>query len=296
MISAVISPVLAFAPGAPRLHWNLVADWRELFSYPFMVNAYRAGTIVAILAGVVGWFVVLRRQTFASHTIAVVGFPGAAGAVLAGWSASLGYYAAAVVAAVVIGALRRRGREPDADDPAVTGTVQAVALATGFALVTRYGGLLGSTSGLLFGSFLGITATQVGGLAIGAALTLGALAAMARPLLFASVDADVAAARGVPVRALSIAFLVVLGVAAAAVSQVTGSLLVFALLVLPAATAQAISSRPGRSLVMAVALALLTVWVALLVAYYSTLPIGFVLTTAAFLPYGVVTSAQRLAR
>src|SRR5439155_11472974 len=149
------------------------------------------------------------------------------------------------------------------------GTTQSFALASGMLFIALYTGFADGTNALLFGSFLGITATQVTVLGAVAVAVLAVLAVAGRPLLFASVDADVARAHGVPARALGALFLVLLGTAAAEVSQITGALLVFALRVLPPATAQLVTSRPARSLVLSVALALATVWVALFVAYYS---------------------------
>src|SRR5438094_7047447 len=179
----------------PQLTWNLVQDVRQVLVFPFMVNAFRAGLIVAVLAGLVGWFMVVRRQTFAGHTLALVGFPGAAGAVLVGVSAHLGYYAFCLAAALVIAAvpLRRSFTE----ESAVIGTLQAFALACGFFFASLFKGNLSGVNALLFGSFLGITEAQVGTLAVLATLALAVLAAVGRPLLFASVDGDVAAARGV---------------------------------------------------------------------------------------------------
>jgi zinc/manganese transport system permease protein len=265
-----------------RFSWNLLADLHEMWSMPFMVNAFRAGTLVAVLAGVVGWFMVLRRQTFAGHTLAVVGFPGAAGSVLVGLGAAAGYYASCVAAAVTIAAVPARPGRARTEESALVGTVQAVALATGTLFIALYHGFLGGTSALLFGSFLGITDRNVLVLCGVAALVLGVLAAVGRPLLFASVDPGVAGVAGVPVRGIDTGFLVLLGIAAAGVSQITGSLLVFALLVLPAATAQRLSARPVPSLVLSVLLALVTVWAALFVGYYSPYPIGFWLTSIAF--------------
>ncbi|HVT78878.1 MAG TPA: metal ABC transporter permease [Acidimicrobiales bacterium] len=269
----------------PELSWNVARDLRQLFEYPFMVNAFRAGTIAAVTAGCVGWFMVLRRQSFAGHTLAVVGFPGAAGAVLIGASANLGFFAFCVVAALVIAAQPQAGRRSFSEESAVIGLVQAFALACGFLFVSLYRGNLNGINALLFGSFLGITTGGVLWLASIATAGLVALAAVARPLLFASVDPDVAAASGVRVRLLSAAFLVLLGVAAAATSQITGSLLVFALLVLPAATAQRITARPALSVALTVALALGVTWSGLALAYYSTYPIGFYVTTIAFGAY-----------
>jgi zinc/manganese transport system permease protein len=269
----------------PRLGWDVVRDVRQLFEYPFMVNAFRAGTIVAITAGLIGWFMVLRRQTFAGHTLALVGFPGAAGAVLIGVSAHLGYFAFCIAAALVIAALPQSGRRGFTEESAVIGTLQAFALACGFLFVSLYRGNLSGINALLFGSFLGITESQVAAVAVLAIAALAVLAVIARPLLFASIDPDVAAARGVPVRLVSVAFLVLLGVAAAATSQITGSLLVFALLVLPAATAQRITIRPAAGAALSVVIALVVTWLGLAFGYYSSSPIGFYVTSIAFAAY-----------
>lgn len=263
---------------------NPLADLQELWAYPFMVNAFRAGAIVAVLAAAMGWFMVLRRQTFAGHTLSVVAFPGAAGATLIGVSASYGYYAFCVVVAVLIAAAGH-GRRQYSAEPAITGTLQTVALAFGLLFVTLSKGFLNGTTALLFGSFLGITTGQVVLLALIAALTLAVLALLGRPLLFSSVDPDVAAARSVPVRALSTVFLVLLGAAIAATAQITGALLVFALLVMPAATAQRLTSRPLLGLVLAAAIGWLATWTALIAAYYSPYPIGFYVTAIAFVCY-----------
>ena len=284
----------------PPLTWDLLADARELFAFPFMVNAVQAGTIVAVLAGLVGWFMVLRRQSFTGHTVAVVGFPGAAGAVLVGVSATYGYFAFAIAAALMIALVPNAGGRGYSEESAVTGTVQAAALATGFLFVNLYGGFMGSANALLFGSFLGITTGQVQLLLVVAAVTVLLLTLIGRPLLFASVDPAVAKARGVPVRALSVTFLVLLAAAAAGVAQITGSLLVFALLVVPAATAQSLTARPAVSMALTVVIALAITWSALFLAYYQPYPIGFFVTTFAFAAYLTATAWRhtraRLAR
>jgi zinc/manganese transport system permease protein len=267
---------------------NLVADVQDMWSLAFMVNAFRAGTIVAVLAAVVGWFMVLRRQSFAGHTLAVVGFPGAAGAVWLGFGVAYGYFGLSLLAALVIAALPARGSHGYrgfSEQSAVIGVVQAVALASGMLFIALYKGFLNGTNALLFGSFLGITAGQVATLAAVAVAALLVLAVIGRRLLFASIDPDVAAARGVPTRGLDAVFLLLLGATAAEVGQITGALLVFALLVLPPATAQVLTARPVHGLALSVGLALVSVWVALFVAYYSPYPIGFWLTTIAFTLY-----------
>ena len=278
--------------GAPTLSWNLLSDLRQLFDYPFMVHAIEAGTIVAVLAAAVGWFTVLRRETFAAHTLAVVGFPGAAGAVLLGISASAGYFVFCVGAALVVASAGRP--RSGGEGSAVIGTTQAFILGCGYLFATLYSGNLNGVDSLLFGNFLGITSAQIVTLALLALLALAALAVMARPLLFASIDPDVAASRGVPVRFVSVAFLVILGIAAAETSQITGSLLVFALLVLPAATAQRLTPRPGYSMAMALVVALVVTWVGLAISYYSPYPIGFWITTVAFAGYLAAHLPRRL--
>jgi zinc/manganese transport system permease protein len=271
--------------------WNIVTDIQELWSFPFMVNAFRAGTLIAIAAAVMGWFMVLRRQTFAGHTLAVVGFPGAAGATLIGIGAIYGYYAFCLVAATVIAAVSRDTR--GAHSSAVTATVQAFALACGFLFITVYKGFLGAVNSLLFGAFLGITDDQVVAVGIGTVAVLGILLVLGRPLLFATIDPDVAAARGVPVRHLSIAFLILLGAAVAETSQITGTLLVFALLVMPAATAATLTTRPAHGLVTAAAIGVAVTWLGLGAAYYTDYPIGFFVTTIAFCLYVLAQLAQR---
>ncbi|QIQ06596.1 metal ABC transporter permease [Streptomyces liangshanensis] len=256
-----------------------------MWAFPFMVNAFRAGTVIAVGAGVMGWFMVLRRQSFAGHTLAVVGFPGAAGAALVGIGATYGYFAFCLTAALVVAAVPRAGRESEGREAAVVGTVQAFLLACGFLFTALYKGLLGGVTSLLFGSFLGITTTQVLVLLGVTVLVLAVLAAIGRPLLFASVDPDVAAGRGVPVRLLSTLFLVLLGAATAEASQITGTLLVFALLVMPAATAQALTARPVLSLALSALIAVAVTWLGLIAAYYSPYPLGFYVTTFAFAGY-----------
>jgi zinc/manganese transport system permease protein len=180
-------------------------------------------------------------------------------------------------------------------ESAAIGSVQAFALGLGFLFVSLYHGLLNGLESLLFGTFLGITDDQVLVLLIVALAVLALLAAVARPLLFASVDADVARASGVPVTALSAGFLLLLGLAVAATSQITGALLVFALLVTPAATAQLVTPRPALSLALSVAIALLVTWLGLAIAYFSVYPVGFYVTSLSFGLYVVVRAWRAVA-
>jgi len=257
-------------------------DLSQLFAYHFMVNALMAGTLVAVTASAIGWFMVVRQQTFAGHTLSLVAFPGAAAAALAGAPAFVGYFAACVTGSLALSAVSAGEARSISHESAGIGAVQAFALACGFLFVSLYHGLLSGLDSLLFGTFLGISDGQVLVLLAVALGVLAVLAAVARPLLFASIDADVARASGVPVRALSVGFLMLLGVAVAATSQITGALLVFALLVTPAATAQLLTARPGRSLALSVGIALAVTWLGLGIAYFSVYPVGFFVTSISF--------------
>jgi zinc/manganese transport system permease protein len=275
----------------PQLSWNLARDASEVFEYHFMVNALLAGSIVAVMAGLLGWFMVLRREAFAGHTLSLMAFPGASGAALIGVPATWGYFAFCAAGGVAIGRLSGSGRRSLSEQSALIGCVQALALACGYLFLSLYGGVLGDLENLLFGTVVGISDSQVLVLAAVAVSTLAGLLALGRPLLFASVDADVASARGVPARRVSVLFLVLLGLAVAETSQVTGVLLVFALLMMPAASAQAITARPGLGLLLTVALGLAVVWVGLGVAYFSVYPAGFFITSISFAVYVVVRVA-----
>ena len=262
-----------------------ITDLRELFTFPFMVNALEAGTIVAVLASVVGWYMVLRRQTFAGHTLSVMAFPGAAGAALAGLPTALGYYLACGGAALFMRGARGSARRGSGAETATVATVQAMGLAAGYLFLSVNNAVLGGTETLLFGTFLGISRGQVLTLMIVAGVALAVIVVSFRPLLLETIDPEAARARGLPVKAMDLGFLLVLAAAVAAVSQITGALLVFALLVAPAAAAQQLTMRPGLGLVLSMVLALAIVWLGLGIAYFSVYPVGFYVTTIAFAVY-----------
>ncbi|HEX3054892.1 MAG TPA: metal ABC transporter permease [Gaiellaceae bacterium] len=266
------------------LSWSPVADVRALFAFPFMQHALAAGTIVAVMAGVIGWFMVLRRQTFAGHTLSVTAFTGASAASLAGVPVAVGYFGTCGLGAIALAAAAGQRRSLGSES-AATGSIGALALALGFLFVSLYHGVLTGLDSLLFGTFLGITSSQVLVLLVVAAVALVVVALAARPLLFSSVDPDVARAGGVPVRLLGLGFLLVLGLSVAETSQITGALLVFALLVTPAAAAHRITARPFASVVLSVALALAVTWLGLALAYFSVYPVGFYITSLSFAVY-----------
>jgi zinc/manganese transport system permease protein len=272
----------------PSLSLDLVSDVRQLVTFPFMVHALEAGTIVAVLAAAVGWYMVLRRQSFAGHTLSLMAFPGATGAALAGLPVSLGYYLACGAAALAMGRTSRSSTRGFGSETAVIGTVQTVGLAAGYLFLSLNSAVLTGTETLLFGTFLGVTQGQVVALLVIAVVVLGGLGIAARPLLFSTVDRDLAHASGIPVDALDVAFLLLLAMAVAATSQITGVLLVFAVLVAPAAAAQQITTRPAMSLLLGIAFALVVVWLGLGAAYFSKYPVGFYTTTFAFGLYVLV--------
>jgi zinc/manganese transport system permease protein len=278
----------------PSLSLDPVSDVRQLFTFPFMVNALEAGTIVAVLAALVGWYMVLRRQAFAGHTLSVMAFPGATGAALIGLPTALGYYIACATAAVSLRGSGRIGGRSYRTETAAIGTIQATGLAAGFLFLSLNRQVLGGPETLLFGTFLGVSRGQVVALLAVAAAAIVALAACARPLLLATVDRDIAEAGGLPVRALDAAFLLILALAVAATSQITGALLVFALLVAPPAAAQQVTMRPLLGLALSVMFALLIVWLGLGIAYFSPYPVGFWTTTFAFGLYLLAAGGRRV--
>jgi zinc/manganese transport system permease protein len=265
----------------------------QLVSYPFMQNAFLAGTTEAVLAGIVGYFVVLRGEAFAGHTLSVVGFPGAAGAILFGLPQLLGLAVMCTASGLGIGVLGRGTVRDRHAESAAIGTIQAFMLALGFLFVSLYKGLLGGVYSILFGTFLGITRQQVLLLLVIAVVVLAVLAVIGRPLLYLSVDEPAAAAAGVPVRALSIGFLVLLGLAIASTALITGALLVFALLVMPAAAANQLLVRPGQAMIVSIALGLVIVWSGLTISYFTDLPIGFLVTGVGFVIYVMARLVRR---
>ncbi len=268
--------------------WDLVADLRLLLQFHFMQNALVAGTLVALLAGAAGYFIVLRGQSFAAHMLSQVGFPGAAAGVLFHVSPVLGLVAFCAVAAVGISATGRNLEAGHRAESAVVGSILAFSLGLGLLFFRLYRGSVQGVYGFLFGTILGITDRDVAVTVVATFVTLAALAVIARPLIFASVDPDVAEARGVPVRAVSLAFLLIVALSVAVTVQVIGTLLIFALLVAPGASALQLTARPTLALALTMVLSLLFTWSGLAVAYFSGYPVGFFITTLAFVSYGVI--------
>jgi zinc/manganese transport system permease protein len=277
--------------------WNPITDLQLLFEFHFMQNAFLAGTVVAVVAGAVGYFMVLRAQTFAGHALAHVGFAGAAGALLFGLSPVIGLLVVGIGAAIGMGLLG--DRDGAGGDGVAIAAVFTFSLGVGLLFLQLYAGQAENAYSILFGAVLGISDGDVRTIAATALVTLVMLGVVARPLLFASLDPEMAVARGVPVRALSIGFLVLVAFAVAQAVQVVGILLIFALLVTPAATAQRLTARPALAVALSIVLALLFTWLGIAVAYFAPYSVvGFYVTTIAFVTYALVRllTAERVER
>jgi zinc/manganese transport system permease protein len=273
---------------SPELSWNVLDDLAALFHYDFMVHAFEAGTIVAVVAGAIGYFVVLRSSAFAAHALSHIGFAGATGAVLLGISPVFGLLAFTLGSGIAIGALGNRLRGRDV----TIGIVLAWTLGLGVLFISLYRGYATEAYALLFGEILGISQGDVVVTLVAGIVTIVCLVAVYRPLLFSSVDEELASAKGVPVTALSIGFMAILAVAVTEAVQVVGVLLIFALIVTPAAIAVRFTSRPAAAIVSGAALALAFTWLGLTIAYYSPHPVSFFITSLAFATYVAVRLAE----
>lgn len=261
--------------------WNLVADVQNMLSFAFMRNAFAAGTASALVAGLIGYFVVMRASSFAAHAISHIGFAGAAGAVLIGINPVLGVGALSLAASVSMGLLGRRLRGRDV----VIGLVMAASLGLGYLFISLYTGNATDAYAVLFGQIFGITVGAVRITLLTSAVVLALLAAIYRPLLFASLDEEVAEARGIRVGAVGLGFMMLLALAVSEAVQVSGVLLIFALLVAPGAIAGRVFRRPAAALALSAALAILITWASLALAFYTPYPVSFYVTTLAFVLY-----------
>ena len=260
----------------------------DMFAHPFMRQAFLAGLPIAALTGAVGYFMVLRSQVFTGDALSHVAFTGALGALAFGLDARLGLFTATIGIGVVLGLLGHRGH---ADDVLI-GTVFAWILGLGVLALSVYtASTQAATNGgagisVLFGSIFGLSPTRA---ALASTIALALLAvtvAIARPLLFASLDEAVAAARGVPVTALGVGFLALAGATAAEATQAVGALLLLGLLAAPAGAASRLTRNPYTGLALSVVLSLVAMSVGLTVSYLAPqLPPSFSILTIAALTY-----------
>jgi zinc/manganese transport system permease protein len=265
---------------------------------PFLVHALLAGTAIAAAAGLVGHFLVLRAQVFTGDALSHVAFTGALAALAFGLDARIGLFVATVGVAVLMGSLGRRGRADDV----VIGSIFAWILGLGVFFLTLYTTTRSTANGaagvaVLFGSIFGLSAAQAGLAVVIAVGVCFGMVLIARPLLFASIDEAVAAARGVPVRLLGYTFLVLVGACTAEATQAVGALLVLGLLAAPAGTAQRLTHRPFLALALSAALAVAEMWAGLGLSYaIPHTPPSFAILTVAALVYAAVVTVDTLAR
>jgi zinc/manganese transport system permease protein len=260
-----------------------------MFEYEFMQNAFAASGIVAVLAGVVGYFLVLRGQTFAGHALSHVGFTGATGAVLVGMSPLWGMIGFTLAAGIGMGAL---GEKLTGRDVAI-GVILTLSLGFGLLFLHFFTAYASQATALLFGNVLGVSHETLVVLAGLAVVSLGALAIIMRPLLFASLQPELAEAKGVSLRLVSILFLAITALAVAASTQIVGVLLVFALMVGPAAAAQNVATRLSTGVLLAAVFALGQAWLGLTLAYYTDWPTSFWITILAAGVYGLSLLGRR---
>ena len=247
----------------------------------FVHTALLAGAVVAVVSGAIGVFVVMRGLSFAVHAISELGFTGATGALVLGLSPVLGMFAGSLAVGGALGVLSLRGRERDS----AIGAVLAFGLGLGVLFLSLYQGYATAATNLLFGSIVGVDDTQLRVLALVAMIVLVALAVLYRPLYFAAIDPEVAAARGVPVRALSVAIFLLVALTTAEAIQVVGVLLVLTLVITPAAAAQRLTVRPGLTLLLSIAIALVSTEGGILLSLAQPWPTSFFISAISFAVY-----------
>ena len=291
-MSVVVAGVL------PPFTLNLWQDVQTILSYDFMRQALLAGTILSIVAGLVGYFVVLRHQAFAGESLSDVAFTGALGGAALGINPLASLLVITIAVAVAMGGFGERLRGRDV----AIGTVLAWVLGLGVLFLSLFTAHVSGTgtgfSGVtvLFGNILGISADQTRTIALISALAVLVLLLIARPLLFASLDPDVAAAQGVPVRLLGLGFMVLLAVTVSEATLAVGALLVFALLLLPAAIAHRVTSRPSWALALSAGLAVALTWLGIGIGFYTGYPSSVCISLLAFASYVVVLGSSRVSR
>jgi zinc/manganese transport system permease protein len=268
---------------------NILTSISDAWSYDFVRTALEAGTICALLSAAVGYFVVLRQMAFAGHALGHIGFAGACASVVLGWGPLPGMLALNVIAGAGMGLLGKRVQESDV----IIGMTLAFALGLGtffLALIKGYGG---AATVILFGSIISVSETQTLGMLVLTVISLAGLALLFRPLLFATLEPELAEAKGVPLRLVSTLFYVIVAVAVAFASQIVGVLLVFTLLIGPPAIAQRFCRHVWPGLLLSIAVGVGSTWVALILAYITDDPPSFWVPTLLFGLYLVSAAFTR---
>ncbi|AFW00684.1 ABC transporter permease [Gluconobacter oxydans] len=264
-----------------------------MFEFEFMRHAFLGCTIVSVLAGTVGWFLILRRQAFAAHALSHIGFSGAAGAVWLGVSPLYGMIAFSLLGGLAMGNETKGAGTLSSQRDSMIGLVLAASLGLGTWFLHEANGASSMATTLLFGDVLGIDTPTL--LALGAVtvLCMAGLAFLGRPLLFASLMPDVAQARGVPIRLTSLGFMAIAALACSACAEVSGALLAFSLMIGPAATALRLGLRPIAGLSVAVSLALFLSWGGLALSWMTDVPVPFWIGLGAAACYGIACMVRR---
>ena len=263
-----------------------------MLDYDFMRNAFAAATVVAIVAGLVGYFLVLRGQTFAGHALAHVGFTGATGAVLIGIAPLWGLVLMTLAAGIGMGMTGERLAQRDV----AIGMVLALSLGFGLLFLHFYTAFATQATALLFGNVLAVDISTVWTLLALGLVSLAALAVISRPLLFASLQPELAEAKGVSLRRYSVLFLAVVALATAECAQIVGVLLVFTLMVGPAAAAQRLTSGVGKGVLLSAALALIEAWLGITLAFYTDWPTSFWITALSAAVYVLAALPRPVSR
>jgi len=253
----------------------------DMFAYEFMNNAFAAAGIVAVVSGIVGYFLVMRGQTFAGHALSHIGFAGATGAGLIGLAPLWGLLGFTLAAGIVMGALSERISNRDI----AIGIVLSLALGFGLLFLHYYTSFATQATALLFGNVLAVDHTMIATLAVLAVITLAALAAIMRPLIFASLQPELAEAKGVPLRFVSTAFLAIVALAVSECAQIVGVLLVFTLMVGPPAAAQRVTTGLWSGLMLSATFALAEAWLGITLAYHTDWPVSFCIAVLSALGY-----------
>lgn len=272
------------------IRFSFDPDWLTTLSAPFMTNAFLAGLAIAVAAGVMGYFTIARHSTFAAHALAHIGLPGATGAALLGLPVSAGMGVFALGGALVIGALGKRASQREI----ATGTVLAFATGLGLFFARLSSSASQQMQSILFGSILTISTDQLVGFAVFDVILLAVLAVIYRPLLFSSLDEQVAQAKGVPIGAMNIIFMAIMaGVITIAVPAV-GTLLIFALVVTPAATANIITASPFKAMVTSGLLCLAAIWGGLVLSAMFPAPPSFIIVALSTLFWAIAKAVSSL--
>ncbi len=269
---------------------NLLNDLRQIIQYPFMQHAFEAGTIISIIAGVIGYFVVLRGSTFTAHAFSEIGFAGAAGAVLLSISPVWGLLLFSSVGGIIIAILGPRAARRDVQ----IGIVLAFFLGLGVLFISLYRGYATEAYSILFGEILGISSSDVDVTLVAGVIILAVLAVIYRPLLFSSLDEDVVEAKGMPIFFIGIVFMLLVAATVSFAVQVVGVLLIFSLTVTPAAIGQRLAKRPRQAIIISVVVALAATWSGLTIAFFTPYPVSFFITAIVFTIYVLVRLIPRL--